>query len=496
MTPPDQPGTLLGIDLGTASVKVVLTDTEGRPLVQAQRAYDVDHPRTGWSETAPQHWWEAVGQAVREVAAHRPGRPLALGLSGQMHGVVLTADDHEPVRPAVLWSDSRAAPETAAYDTLPATVRARLANPVVPGMAGPQLSWVARHEPDLMSRARWALQPKDWLRLRLTGIVATEPSDASGTLLWDVVGERWDPDVVSALSLDLGLLPPVLRSGGAFAGALTTTAAEHLGLPPGIPVAAGGADTAVALLGTRLSEPGSVQLTIGTGVQLVTPLAELPTPLPRRPLTHTYRTVDEHGWYAMAASINGGSTLAWVCQVLGMSWPELYATAALPAHDDDPLFLPHLHGERTAPTSQPLLGAWTGLSPRHDRARLARAALEGVAIAVHEAARSLSLPASAEPVRLAGGGTVAPAWRQLLADALGRPLDAVDTPGASGLGAALLAGRAIGVEVLPPSPAPRPHAAEPRREDTERLAERAARWRRQALALQRSGVESPAPPVS
>lgn len=480
------PPGLLGIDLGTASVKVVLVGLDGRLLATAQRSYDVVHPHPGWSESAPETWWLAVVAAVRDVVAAARASPVGIGLSGQMHGVVLAGADRRPLRPAILWSDSRAAQEVRLLEALPEEVRRRLANPLVPGMAGPQLAWLQRHEPDLLARADWALQPKDWLRLQLTGLVATEPSDASATLLWDLAADTWDLPVVAALGLRPDLLPPVVGSAGALAGTLVPAAAAELALPAGLPVAAGGADTAVAMLGTSLRDPGSAQLTIGTGIQVVTPLDALPTPLPLHPTTHTYRGVDATGWYAMAASINGGSTLAWVCRVLGMDWPELYETARLPAYDDDPLFLPHLHGERTSAPEEPLLGAWTHLSPRHDRSRLARSALEGVALAVRRAAYSLPLGDATAPMRLAGGGTVAPAWRQLLADALDRPLHAVDVPGASGLGAALLGARAAGVEVRLPEVTAPAHPTLPDPAATARMDERAERWQRQVEALART----------
>jgi xylulokinase len=361
-----------------------------------------------------------------------------------MHGVVAADHRGTPVRPAVLWADARASSEVDTYRGLSDGTRARLANPVVPGMAGPILAWLVRHEPRRMEATRWALQPKDWLRHQLTGEIHAEPSDASATLLYDLVADEWDADVIAALGLDPGILPGLLPSASAPAGRVTRRAARLLGVPEGTPVAAGAADTAAAAVGTGLTRPGAVQLTIGTGIQIVTPLATLPAPLPPQPVTHTYRTAAPSGWYGMAAVLNGGSTLAWVRQILGMSWQELYDTAALPPEDDDPLFIPHLHGERTPWLDPTLRGSWTGLDPRHDRSRLARSALEGVAIAVRTAFECLPTEDRTSPVRLAGGGTLDPGWRQMLSDAIDRPLEAVETGSASGLGAALLAGLATG----------------------------------------------------
>jgi xylulokinase len=365
-----------------------------------------------------------------------------------MHGVVPTAADGRPVHAALLWSDARATRELARYHELPPAVRARLANPLSPGMAGPLLAWLAGNEPEAWAATRWALQPKDWLRAQLTGQFVTEPSDASGTLLYDVTADRWEPEVVTALGLDAGKLPPILSRSADHAGALTEPGAGLLGLSPGVPVAAGAADTAAAALGSGLVEPGAIQLTIGTGAQLVKPIAALPDPLPAHPVTHLYRAATDTGWYAMAAILNGGLTLDWVRRVLGASWPELYAAAAVPPRPDDPFFLPHLHGERTPYLDPGMRGAWTRLDPRHDRRDLLRAALEGVAFALREALDCLVEPAErAGTIRLAGGGTTDPAWRQMLADVLERPLHPVEVAAASALGAADLGARAAGLAI-------------------------------------------------
>jgi xylulokinase len=448
--------TTLGIDLGTSSVKAVVVTSDGTVAGQAAGDYRVSSPRPGHSESDPAEWLAATAGAVKAAVAEAGVEPVAIGLSGQMHGVVLTAEDGRPLRAAVLWSDARAVGELADYAGLSPTVRARLANPLSPGMAGPILAWLARNEPAVWAATRWALQPKDWLRAQLTGRFASEPSDASGTLLYDVTADRWDPDVVAALGLDAAKLPPILARSAEHAGTLTAYAAGLLGLAAGVPVAAGAADTAAAALGSGLVEPGTLQLTIGTGGQLVKPIATLPQPLPEHPVTHVFRAATDAGWYAMAAILNGGLTLDWVRRVLGASWPELYATAATPPRRDDPFFLPHLHGERTPYLDPGMRGAWTRLDPRHDRRDLMRSALEGVAFAVREALDCLVEPDERiGPIRLAGGGTADPGWRQMLADILGRPLQPVEVAAASALGAAALGARAAGLST----------ADRPRRDD-------------------------------
>jgi len=435
----------VGIDLGTSSVKVTLQSRQGEPVSLAEAGYAVHHPSPGWAESDPMDWWKAVTAAVREAVAGAPqARPVSIGLSGQMHGVVATRADGAPARNGILWADSRAQEELATYRSLPDDTRMRLANPVSPGMAGPILGWLARHESDVVDRMRWALQPKDWVRLQLTGQAHTEPSDASATLLYDLLGGTWALDVVKELGLDPDILPTVLPSSGSPAGELTESAASLLGLPAGIPVAAGAGDTAAAALGSGLVAPGTAQLTVGTGIQIVTPSDE--PPATSDPVTHYYRAATDTGHYRMAAALNGGLALTWVCETLNASWADLYATAQWSPRADDPLFLPHLNGERTPYMDSSMRGAWTGLAPQHTRADLLRSALEGVAFATAEALQALFPHGTAvDHLRLAGGGTAAPAWRQMLADVLDVELRAVAVSGASGRGAALLGARAAGL---------------------------------------------------
>ena len=260
---------ILGIDLGTSSVKVIVLDTQGRTLSVSKANYTVMAPQPGWSESDPNEWWSAMVSAVQSAMAQVPRAEItAIGLSGQMHGVVLTDEEGLPVRTAMLWADTRAQAEVEQYRLLPASLLERLANPLVPGMAGPMLCWLAHHESFSYQQARWALQPKDWLRFRLTGEVATDPSDASATLLYDLLADSWADDVIAALSLRRSLLPPIIPSG-TIAGRLSTRAAKALGLPVGLPVATGAADTAAAALGTGLLVPGPIQLTLGTGAQFM-----------------------------------------------------------------------------------------------------------------------------------------------------------------------------------------------------------------------------------
>ena len=483
----------LGLDLGTSSAKAVVVDTGGQVLAQASAGYPVTSAAVGYAESEPAHWWSAVTASTREAVGAAGARPAAIGLSGQMHGLVMTSAAGQALRPALLWADSRATGALRGYRRLGDRARARLANPLAPGMTGPLLIWIAEHEPRTYAEARWALQPKDWLRARLTGEVHAEPSDASATLLYDVMGDRWDREVVSALGLDASLLAPLLPSAGAPAGHLAAGAATDLGLPPGIPVAAGAADTAAAALGSGVG-PGDIQLTVGTGAQVIRSLV---APLSRADVgVNLYRSATPDGWYHMGATLSAGLSLNWVRETMNATWAELYASADHPGQVHDPIFVPHLSGERTPYSDPALRGSWTALSLADDRTSLLRSALEGTAFSIRDALDALLADQRPARLRLAGGGTLAASWRQLLADVVGLPLYAVDVPAASGRGAALLGAHAAGLlsfdDIQGPLTPPARLAAEPDPTAAAFHAERHARFRRIVPALRGCSAEGPA----
>jgi xylulokinase len=438
---------LLGIDLGTSSVKALLLGEDGYSVGEGSASYPVRSPRPGWAESSPEDWWNAVVEAAKAAVGKRATQVTALGLSGQMHGVVLADDRGRPLRPAVLWADARSGDQLLAYRKLDKDARRKLANPPAVGMAGPSLLWLRDHEPGVYASARWALQPKDWLRLRLTGEVATEASDASATLLYDLRSDGWDYPVVETLGLRPGLLAPLVASANV-AGTLTREVGGRLGVRAGLPVAAGAADTAAAMLGGGLLRPGSVQLTVGTGGQIVAPKSS-PEPDPHE-RTHLYRAAVPDLWYSMAAIQNAGLALEWARMVLGASWEEVYDEAfAVPPGAGSVVFLPYLSGERTPRFDPGARGAWAGLGLEHGRGHLLRAALEGVAFALREGLEALEEAGTPVPeLRLAGGGAADESWQRLLADVLGLPLRVLPArmaAVASARGAALLAGIASGV---------------------------------------------------
>src|SRR5918995_195449 len=359
---------LLGLDLGTSSVKALLMEENGDAVGEGSTPYEVRAPRPGWAESSPGEWWDAVLEATETAVGRRGAEVTALGLSGQMHGVVLADERGLPLRPAVLWADARSGAELASYRELDEDLRRRLANPPSVGMAGPSLLWLRDNEPGAYASARWALQPKDWLRTRLTGEVAAEPSDASATLLYDLSADDWSQAAVDHLELRAELLAPLVSSADV-AGKLTAEAAEELGLPRGLPVAAGAADPPAAMLGVGLLRPGPAQLTIGTGGQIVAP-QESPDVDPHL-RTHLYRGALPGLWYSMAAIQNAGLALEWVRKMLGVSWGEVYDEAfAVPPGSGGVTFLPYLSGERTPRFDPGARGAWTGLGLDHTRGHL------------------------------------------------------------------------------------------------------------------------------
>ena len=234
---------LLGIDLGTSSVKVVATDLRGGVIGQATHSYRLLSPEPSWSESDPREWLAATSAAVRQAVTELEIDVQGLGFSGQMHGLVASAANGDVVRPAMLWSDSRAVVELSSFASLSPSALSRLGNPLTPGMAGPMLLWLKRNEPAAYAATQWALQPKDWLRAQFTGEFWSEPSDASATLLYDLDADGWDFAVMDALGIDRSVVPELLPHSARVAGELTTTGAAMLGLRVGTPVAVGAADS-------------------------------------------------------------------------------------------------------------------------------------------------------------------------------------------------------------------------------------------------------------
>ena len=445
----------LGVDLGTSGLKAALLDEAGAVLAEAEAAYGMLSPQPGWAEADPVVWTAAY-QCVRgELAAVTAGVELAgIGIAGQMHGVVLVDADGALVRPAILWPDRRSEGVLSAWQRLPQRERARLANPLAAGMAGPVLTWLALHEPETLRRAATLLSPKDWLRSALTGDRVTERSDASATLLWDVSADTWSQPALAVAGISDAQLP-ALRSCD-----------EVVGTDDGVPVAAGGADVACALQAMSAVWTGALVVNAGSGVQVLRPGV---TPAPRvDPVTQLHADSDG-GWYEMVGVRNGGLSLAWVQRALRLSWPALFAAAGS-AGPGAEVFVPFLTGERGGVAPVVPRAGWAGLSQSTGVADLARAAFEALAFTIRRSVDLLGDSDSA--VLLSGGVAREPYVRQLLANCLGRPLGYTPLRSASAVGAALLAARAVGADIRLPDDTMVVH---PRVED--RLEAAYSRWR-------------------
>ena len=424
-------GAALGVDLGTGSVKVAVVTDEGVIRAKAARSYSLSSPQPGWAEADPLEWLAATQAAAAELDGAL-GTASTVGFSGQMHGLVLCDENLEPVRPAITWADTRSAAQAAAMQAaLGADALARLGSPAVSGFAATSLAWVAENEPEVLARARHALQPKDWLRAKLGGEVATEPSDASGTLLADVATGVWDDDATAWAGIREDLLPPIIAS-------TATTGVIHLAGHE-FACVAGAADTAAAIVGFGLNVDEGFTA-VGSGSQTVSVVATPSGGIARG--THLFATAGQagSGWYRIGAVQNAGIALRRALEWFNSTPEEANAALEDGVRASDPLFVPYVAGERTPFVDATLRGAWLGLGLATDRRAMLRSVIEGVAHAVALGMRAVvdagaHLP---DPLPLIGGGTVDPRFRQLIADISQRRLQPTEEPDAAVIGAALL----------------------------------------------------------
>ena len=448
---------LLAIDLGTSSVKVLAATRAGVIVARGVAEYAILQPAPGFAEQNPADWWAATLDAVHNVLATcDAGAVAAIGLSGQMHGTVLLDDAGDLLAPAVIWPDRRSAQQV--RELTLAFGRERLyaitGSPLSTGFLAATVRWFQQERPALWGAVAQILLPKDYLRWRLTGRYATDPSDGAGSLLFDVARRDWSADLLTYLGIARSQLPFVQPSH-ANAGALTPVAAQALGLAPGIPIVTGAADTACGMLGAGAIDRSRLLLSISTGGQVVLPSDQMITDLQGR--VHTFCSAltpedsGQAGWYQMGATLSAGMALRWLRdQVLGWTQADAYEVMTALAATAEPgaqglLFLPYLVGERTPHMDPAARGAFWGLTLRHGQAELVRAVLEGVTFACYDAFQVLeALGGAPQEVILAGGGARSPLWRQIVADVFGRPVRPLQTSEQSALGALLLAGAGIG----------------------------------------------------
>lgn len=449
----------IGIDVGTSSVKVLRTNEDGVVVASASRAYPIEQPRAGWTQQRPSDWWMATVDAIRAVS--RPEPIGAIGLSGQMHGLVLL--DHDAVssqgssdlvvRPSILWNDQRTAAECAeiesAFGGRESCVRLT-GNAPLAGFTLPKLLWVRKHEPEAFARSVIFMMPKDYIRWRLTGIIATDVGDASGTLLFDPSTRSWSERAIQLSGIPRDLLPAVLESG-AVCGGVSPHAAKQLGISQNIPVVTGSGDNMMGAIGAGVVAPGTSIITIGTSgvVYSHTDQYALDVADPASPgRVHSMCAADGKtdapgGWCVTGCTLASGGSLAWAKESI---WPEmsyerlLHEAGEVAAGCDGLSFLPCLTGERCPYPNPHARGAWVGLTSIHTRGHMVRAILEGVAATL---ATIVGIQQSAgikiERIRIGGGGARNALWRSILANELGRSVSLPNTEEGPAFGAALLA---------------------------------------------------------
>jgi len=441
----------LGLDTSTTSSKALIIDEHGKVIAVSSSPHTLQTPRPLWSEQDPREWWEAVGASIRSVlekAGIGGERISAVGLTGQMHGLVLLDEAGNVLRPAILWNDQRTQSQcNEIHERIGKEKFIQITgNVALTGFTAPKILWVKENEPDVFAKAKHMLLPKDYIRYRLTGEYAMDKADGAGTVLFDLKLRTWSAEVLAALNIPREWMPQTFE-GPEFTGHVTHEAASYTGLKAGTPVAAGGGDQAAQAVGVGAVVPGIVGLTIGTsGVVFATTPSAWIEPEGR---LHAFCHAVPDMWHFMGVMLSAAGSLQWYRDTLApnTSFDDLLKeTESIPAGSEGLQFLPYLSGERT-PHPDPLArGAFIGLTLRHSRAHMSRAVLEGVSFGLKD---SFTLIQNAGlgtiiQVRASGGGTKSALWRQILASILEAELVTVNTTEGAAYGAALLAGVGAG----------------------------------------------------
>jgi len=437
----------LGIDTSTTSSKALLMDERGEVIAVASSPHTLQTPKPLWSEQDPREWWGAVSASIRSVlekAGISGERVEAVGLTGQMHGLVLLDEAGNVLRPAILWNDQRTQSQCA-------EIHRRIGrekfiqitgNVALTGFTAPKILWVKENESAIYAKISHVLLPKDYIRYRLTNEYAMDKADGAGTVLFDLKSRNWSREVLETLGINASWMPRTFE-GPEFTGRVTADAALATGLKVGTPVAAGGGDQAAQAVGVGAVDPSVVALTVGTsGVVFATTPSALIEPAGR---LHAFCHAVPGMWHFMGVMLSAAGSLQWYRDTLApdMSFDELLKEAeSVPAGSEGLQFLPYLSGERT-PHPDPLArGAFIGLTLRHSRAHLTRAVLEGVSFGLRDIFTLIQSAGLGEikQVRASGGGTKGALWRQIMASVLETELVTVNTTEGAAYGAALLAG--------------------------------------------------------
>lgn len=441
----------LGIDTSTTSSKALLINEQGKVIAVSSSPHSLQTPHPLWSEQDPTEWWQAVAQSIRKVldsAKVNAADVAGVGLTGQMHGLVLLDAEAKVLRPAILWNDQRTQEQC---DEIHRRIGKECfiqitGNVALTGFTAPKILWVAQNEPEVYAKVKHVLLPKDYIRLQLTDVYAMDKADGAGTVLFNLKARDWSPEVLSALHIDPAWMPPTFE-GTEITGKVNEAAARLTGLKAGTPVVAGGGDQAAQAVGVGAVETGIIGLTVGTsGVIFATTPAALIEPQGR---LHAFCHAVPDMWHFMGVMLSAAGSLQWYRDTLApnVDFDALLLEAAkVPAGSEGLQFLPYLSGERT-PYPDPLAkGAFIGLTLRHTQAHMTRAVLEGVAFGLKDCFGLIQEAGlgTIRQIRASGGGTKGALWRQILADVLESELVTVNTTEGAAYGAALLAGVGLG----------------------------------------------------
>jgi xylulokinase len=447
---------LLGIDVGTSGTRAVLLDDKGVVVCAADGEHaPMSSPQLGWAEQDPRDWWRAACSSIKECLAKgnvQPGDLAGIGVTGQMHGLVLLDERGEVLRPSIIWCDQRTEEQCRAITERLGRKRLieLVANPALTGFTLPKIFWVREHEPAIWGRTRTVLLPKDYVRFRLTGAFATDVADASGTLLFDVANRRWSSSMLELSGVPQEFLPRVFESPE-ITSCISKEGAAATGLREGIPVVAGAGDQAAGAVGMGIVQPGDVSATIGTsGVVFAATSAPSIEPEGR---IHTFCHAVPGRWHVMGVTQGAGLSLRWFrdqfCSANNgsASYDELTKEAAkAPPGADGLLWTPYLMGERTPHLDPHARGALVGLTAQHTRAHVMRAILEGVAFSLRDTLTifdEINVPVKS--IRLGGGGSRSALWQQIQADVYGNTVELISAEEGAAYGAGLLAGVGTGV---------------------------------------------------
>lgn len=412
----------LGIDVGTSSVKAVLIDENDKLIAQGSAPLMVSRPQPLWSEQAPNDWWDATVAAVQALPADKRKQVKGIGLSGQMHGATLLDEKDQPLRPAILWNDGRCEAECKMLEAREPNSRKITGNIAMPGFTAGKLIWVAEHEPEVFSKVKTVLLPKDFVRLQLTGEKISDMSDSAGTLWLDVAKRDWSDDMLAATGLKRSHMPSLVE-GSAPAGKVLPDVAKLLGIPAGTVVAGGGGDNAASAVGLGVVKPGQAFLSLGTsGVLFAVTDKFRPN---AEKAAHAFCHALPGVWHQMAVILAAASTLDWVRDLCSFKdIPDVFHSAEARGYrKDSPVFLPYLSGERTPHNDPAARGVFFGMSAATEKADLAHAVMEGVAFAFADGLDVLSEAGTKlDEISMTGGGARIPYWGKLLSSALNKPV--------------------------------------------------------------------------